>query len=241
MGAVQPIADLVRVVRDWEHEAGRPIHFHTDAVQALGKIPFSLEELGVDSAAFSGHKIGAPRGVGILFCRSPLSPLYKGGGQEEGLRSGTENLPGIAGFAAALEDWLGEGGDGPGEKPRELMDFLISGLRKLPGCRILPEERAAEPERFSPWILSAAFPPVPGEVLLRVLDGYGICISTGSACSSNRKKKESQRSLRAMGLDGKVLMSAVRISLDWSTRREDLEELISVLDRELPILGRVRG
>ncbi len=246
MGAIQPIAALVETVREWEAEIGRPIHFHTDAVQALGKIPLSLEKLGVDSASFSAHKIGAPRGTGLLYCRSPLSPLYGGGGQEGGLRSGTENLPGIAGFASAMEDRLGgwqQAGAQPAGTARAeaLMEDLTARIQGLPGGRVLPKARLESPRNYSPWILAAAFLPVPGEVLLRVLNEKGIAVSTGSACSSNRRKKERQRSLNALGLDGREALSAVRISLDSSTTAQDINTLVSVLNRELPTLNRIKA
>lgn len=250
-GAVQPIRELTAAVREYEKSLGRPIHVHCDAVQALGKIPLHLEELGVDSASFSGHKIGAPRGTGLLFCRSPLTPLYGGGGQERGLRSGTENLPGAAALAEAVDYVTG---GRPGEiaqerlnRTRQLMDQLLRGLSEREGFRVLPSARPSissdhdQSPSYSPWILSGAFPPVPSEVLLRVLaDNHGICLSRGSACSAGQRKKTASL-WSALGISGKPALGAFRLSLDGESKPEDIDSFLKALQKELPLLRRIRG
>jgi len=214
---------------------GRRILLHTDAVQALGKVPFRPAELGVDTAAVSAHKFGGPRGIGALYVRQPgvREFLNAGGGQEAGRRSGTENLAGAWALAQVGERAVA-GLDERSRRARGLMDGLLAGLLSLPGCRILPEGRGAglPPERFSPYILSAAFPPVPGEVLVRVMESEGYLISTGAACSS--RKKERTRVLESMGVARELASCSVRISIGPATPAAELEGLLEALRRRLP-------
>ncbi len=233
-GAVQPVGDIVRAVRENSRKGGRRIHIHTDAVQALAKVPFSLTELGVDSASFSAHKIGGPRGVGMLARFSPLQPLAVGGGQESGLRPGTENLPGIHAMSLALEKSTRSFGERY-ERARDLSRILRTELSGLPGCTTIPAERSSIPEDlFSPWILDVSFPPVPGEVLVRVLGDRGFAVSTGSACSS--KKKGRTRVLEGMGIPERIAFSAVRISFGPATTEADIRELADTLGQEIGML-----
>ncbi|MDC7241838.1 MAG: cysteine desulfurase family protein, partial [Spirochaetales bacterium] len=206
-GVIQPLKELIRCVRDFE--TGRPIHFHSDLVQSLGKIPLSLKDLDLDSASFAAHKIQGPRGIGLLYQKKPLAGLYTGGGQERGIRPGTENLAAAAGMCLAMErakkiveDHL--------EEASQRMQMLITGINEIKGARILPESRPDNPADFSPWILNVSFPPLPGEVLVRVMDESGFAVSTGSACSSNKKSRT--RALEAMGIDHKTAFSSIRIS-----------------------------
>ncbi len=234
-GAIQPVAEVARGLGELARAGGRRVLLHTDAVQAFGKIPFRLAELGVDTAALSAHKIGGPRGVGALYVRRPgrREFLNAGGGQEDGRRPGTENLAGAWALAEA-----GQRAAGALEercrRARALMDGLIAGLRSLPGCRILPEGRGAglPAELFSPYILSVAFPPVPGEVLVRVMEAEGFLISTGAACSS--QKKERTRVLEACGVPRAIASSSVRISIGPRTGQEELHDLLEALRRRLP-------
>ena len=237
-GAIQPLEQAAAAVRAAGRESGRKIHLHTDAVQALGKIPFRPAELGVDSAAFSAHKIGGPRGVGALYLAggSRLRPLYVGGGQEGGMRPGTENLPAIWGFVLAAEKRLRQAEE-EGRRARGIMDWLTAELARLEPAVLVPRRRAEEPQSFSPWILFASFPPIPGEVLVRVLEGRGVLVSTGSACSSRRKDRF--RVAEAMGLPRQVALSTVRISLGYGTRPEEAERLVEALREELPGLLKV--
>jgi len=237
-GAVQPVAELAEALqRRRAARGGRRILLHTDAVQALGKLPFRPAELGVDTAAFSAHKLGAPRGIGALYVRRGSVPefLYAGGGQEEGRRPGTENLAGAFALAEAAERAAAEL-EARLARARELMGRLITGLAAIPGCRLLPEARGSgePPERYSPYILSAAFPPLPGEVLVRVMGEEGFLISTGAACSS--RKQERTRVLEAMGVSRELAASAVRISLGPATESGDLDRFCEALRRRLPAL-----
>jgi cysteine desulfurase len=211
-------------------------------VQAFGKIPFSPARLGVDAASLSGHKLGAPRGIGALYLRkgTSLEPLALGGGQEKGRRPGTENLPGICALARAAGDRLAA-------LPRDLegarkkAERLIQGLLAIPGARLFPEGRADDPgERFSPWIVSFGFPPLPGEVVVRLAESRGFLVSTGSACSS--RKKDRTRVLEAMGLSPETALCAVRVSTGPATTLEEIDGLIDALARDVPpVLAMSRG
>jgi len=240
-GAFQDIAEMVRGVRDLSRSRGRKILFHTDAVQAMGKVPFSLRALDVDAASFSAHKFGGPRGVGALYVRSGSAPAFLslGGGQEAGRRPGTENLPGICAMAAAAEKRL-ERAETETRAARENMRALIAGIRGMRGGWIFPSTREDTDGRYSPWILLAGFPPLPGEVVVRVLDSAGFCVSTGSACSS--KKKDRTRVPESMGLPPDTALSAVRISTGHSTTRSEIDGLLAAMTAAIPpLLSLSRG
>lgn len=223
-GAIQPIADIGTALEEYSR-GKRKIHFHTDAVQAIGKIPFRLPELPIHSASFSGHKIGAPRGIGFLYLSKNIEPFLRGGGQENDLRAGTENLAGIISLTEALKNYSAD------EKEtfsyaQKLMYYLIAALKHIDGIKIIPESRLLQPENYSPWILQFASAQLPGEVLVRCFSDRGICISTGSACSS---KKHSRPVLEAMGVDPGLQKNAVRVSIGRTTTLSELEEFVSVL------------
>jgi cysteine desulfurase len=227
-GACNDIAALSRILRERE---GRPIHVHSDMVQALGKVPLDLA--GVDSASFAAHKLGGPRGVGILYLRKPLEPLAIGGGQEGGVRAGTENLRGALAFTRVLEHYAAAGLiAGYHEAARARMRRLIERLHSRAGCTLIPASRTADDPRFSPYILQAAFDGLPGETLARSLDDAGFAISTGSACHS----KDARRPvLAAMGVDEKTAFEGVRISQGWTTRDEEIALLGDALLRVMEI------
>jgi cysteine desulfurase len=237
-GAIQPVAEVGRALDEHRRRSGRRVHLHCDAVQAFGKIPVAPVELGVDSLSLSAHKIGGPRGVGALFLghTSPAEPLYLGGDQEGGRRPGTENLPGIHGLVLAaerahrqLEENLVRAGT--------LMTRLVRGLEALGVAVLVPTSREANNVLFSPYIVNVAFPPVPGEVLVRVLEEEGFLVSTGSACSS--RKKNRFRVHENMGVAGEIAFSSIRISLGSTVRPEDLDGLVDALKRRLPQLLKV--
>lgn len=235
-GAVQPIREIVTAVRERSRRLGRPVHIHTDAVQALGKLPLHLGELGVDSASASAHKLGGPRGVGLLYLRAPLDTPAVGGGQEHGMRPGTENVAGNAGFAEALSGRLSSVNENL-QHARSLTDAIMRELVGFEGCRVNPPSRLQSPEAFSPYILNLAFPPVPGEVLVRVLGDRGFAVSTGSACSSRRKKKT--RVLEASGVASEAAASSLRISVGYSTSMDDVTAFCRTVKQELPLLMKV--
>jgi cysteine desulfurase len=235
-GAIQDVAEMCRAVREFSAQGGRKILFHTDCVQALGKIPFSLRELDVDAASFSAHKLGGPRGVGVLYLRAGAAPgfLDVGGGQENGRRPGTENLPGICAMAAAAEERLASLAENL-EHARENARRLFAGLREIPGAWVFPLARGnADTTAYTPYIVSAGFPPLPAEVVVRIADSKGYCISTGSACSS--RKKDRTRVPESMGLSHETALSAVRISTGPSTTTDQIDGLVAIFKEEIPKL-----
>lgn len=229
-GAIQPIAEIAGRIRDHERRTGKSIHFHCDAVQALGKIPADYHALDVDSASFSAHKIGGPRGVGALYLRKPLPVLFRGGGQEGNRRPGTENLAAIWAMTEATVRAMRDMKVGAAHA-EELKKLLAAGMRHIDGVCFVPESAAVETERFSPYILSVAFPPLPGEVLVRALNDSGYAISTGSACSSKHHKE--RRILMNMGLDEDTARSSVRISVGVSTTEEEVLRFVDSLAKEV--------
>ncbi len=200
-GAVLPIRDMVRATRKKSPLA----LFHTDAVQGFGKIAFSAKTLGADMISVSAHKVHGPKGVGALYIRPglPLPPFMMGGGQEQNFRSGTENLPGIAGFGAAVaaQDFTAD---------REKMTHLLARFRKeleqVEGLEILGAADA-------PHILSVALPGLRSQGILNCLQDKGFYVSAGSACSRGHRSHV----LTAMGLNPKIVDGAVRISIDAET------------------------
>jgi len=217
-GVIQPIADITRLVRQ------RGILMHTDAVQAFGKMPLRVDELGVDFLSFSGHKLYAPKGVGGWYARpgAPLHPLLHGGHQERGMRSGTEHVAGIIalGKACALA-----GGDmhQEWERQQQLQQRLEHGIQEqIPEVRI----QGADAPRL-PNTTNVAFAGVEGEALLMSLDLQGVALSTGSACSSG--SLEPSHVLRAMGVPEAYLYGALRCSLGRGTTLADIEYVLEIL------------
>lgn len=207
---------------------GRPRpRFHTDAVQALGRLPVRLAEWGVELASFSAHKLGGPPGVGVLWRARgvALAPRMHGGGQELGLRPGTENVAGIAGAALAFELAVREQA-ATAERMARLARTLWNDLRAcLPGVRLLgpPIDSA----RRLPNTLCVLVPNTDGKVLVTRLDLAGLEVSAGSACASG--SIEPSHVLLAMGLTRDEARSGLRLSLGWNTRAEDCKRALAVL------------
>ncbi len=229
-GAVQPLAEIAQAVNAASLGLGRkkPPHIHSDAVQALGKLPFHPASLGISSAAFSAHKLRGPRGVGALWLNAPLEPLVVGGGQEGGTRPGTENLQGAWAFAMAAERALGRLGSNEAHG-RALEARLFSGIGSIRGAMPLPIGRRAGDPRYVPQIVSLAFPGLSGEVLARGLSDEGFAVSTGAACSS-RQRKKGRRILDAMGLHEELSLSAIRVSTGELTTGEDIDRFLQTLE-----------
>lgn len=227
VGSIQNVGTLVSLVREYQKKSNRKIHFHTDAVQALGKIPFSLTELGVDSASFSAHKFKGPQGVGLLYNIDPaLQPLSRGGNQENGIRPGTENLAGIAAMGTALDEAFAHLEENS-QRVEKINHFLRSELSFLP--ILSPSEHA------SPYILTISVKPLPSEVFTRMLYDRGFCVSSGSACSNNAKQK-GESVLTSMLVRSDEAKSSVRLSFGYDTtfaEAESLASTIKTLYREL--------
>jgi cysteine desulfurase len=221
IGVIQPVTELARIAR--EHN----VLFHTDAVQAAGWLALDVAALGVDLLTLSGHKFHGPKGVGALYVRrgTPLEPLIVGGGQEHGLRAGTENVAGIAGFATALA--LAEA-ERAGTVPH------VTALRERLEAGILAAIRdvvvnGAGAQRL-PQILSVAFAGAPSDALLIRLDLEGIAASAGSACAAG--SLEPSHVAAAIGLDDRHRSGVVRFSLGRTTTDNEVDEVI----RRLPAL-----
>jgi len=221
IGVVQPVAELARLAH------ARGVLFHTDAVQAAGWLPLDVATLGVDLLALSAHKFHGPKGVGALFVRSgvALAPLSGGGGQERGLRPGTENVAGIAGLAAALELADAER-PAAAQRVAALRDRLESAvLAGIPGTLV----NGAGAPRL-PGVLSVAFAGVPSDALLLRLDLEGIAASAGSACAAGAL--EPSHVTAALGLDDAHRLGTIRFSLGRATTQAEIDAVI----RRLPQL-----
>jgi cysteine desulfurase len=222
IGTIQPIQELVRIVR----ERSEDILFHTDAVQGLGKIHINCKELGVDLMSLSSHKINGPKGVGGLYLRegSKVISLTSGGGQERDLRSGTENVHGIVGFGKACE-MLIQRIDSINNGIRRLRDILVKGIvNEVPSARYNgPSDSGIR----LPNIAHFTFLGINGEDLLIKLDEYGIAASTGSACSV-RTQKESHV-LRAMGFALPEISGSLRLSLGQYNTEDEIDHVIRIL------------
>ncbi len=219
-GVIEPVAEIARLVHD---VAGGLVH--TDAVQGLGKIPMSFCALGVDLMSLSAHKIGGPPGVGALVVRDglPLVPVLAGGGQERGRRSGTENVAGIAGFAAALEALEGEAG--LAEQLGAWRAAFEDRLRAwAPDCVIF----GADADRLANTTCFAV-PGLTGETQVMALDLGGVAVSSGAACSSGKVTRS--HVLSAMGADDVLASSAIRVSTGWNTSKDDLDRAAAVWSR----------
>ncbi|MFJ6026266.1 cysteine desulfurase family protein [Pseudarthrobacter sp. NPDC092424] len=212
VGTVQPVAALADLARR------RGIPFHTDAVQAAGWLPLDVRALGVDALSISGHKLGAPKGCGALYIRSrtSLEPLVHGGGQERGRRSGTSNVAGAVGLAAALALARARQDEEAGRVSALRDAFTAAVLAGVPGA-----ELTGHPVHRLPSVASFCFPGTSGESVLLELERQGVVCSSGSACAAG--SDEPSAVLTAMGIPAGVAQTAVRFSFDASVSAEDLD------------------
>jgi len=221
VGSVQPLEEIAAVLADF-HQGGRKLLWHVDAVQAYGKLPMLPRELGVDLLSVSAHKVHGPKGVGALYVapHTKLRPLLVGGGQEYGWRSGTENVPGIAGFGVAAAVIAREARSVSG-KIFPLKKRLVDGiLDAVPDAVLNGPPCYRENPRCAPHIVNLSFPGLRGEIVLHTLEERGIYVSTGSACAS--RKNPGSHVLKAMGITGDRLEGAVRFSLSPVTTEEEI-------------------
>jgi cysteine desulfurase len=231
-GTINDIVNLQKIMVNIEP----PVHFHCDMVQAAGKLPVDIAGWGIDSASLSAHKIGGPRGIGLLYLRKPLEVLYTGGGQESNIRPGTENVSGALSMAHCLENRaLPETAAAEYARANARCKRLLYGLKEIDRCRLIPAERESDDyaSDFSPYIVQAAFKDIPGEVMVRALDDLGFAVSTGSACSSARPERPV---LAAMGIDNKLSLEGIRISQGWSTTDEEIDLLLAAIQEVLKFL-----
>jgi cysteine desulfurase len=233
-GTITDIASLTDIVRK---KSGAPIHFHCDLVQTVGKIPIDIPGWQIDSASISAHKIGGPRGIGLLYLRRPDTEIfYTGGGQENGVRGGTENTQGAAALASCLEQYAaGRTVNAEHARAHARWKKLITSLAAMERCTLIPKQRAMTEAQdgFSPYILQAAFKDIPGEVMARALDDLGFAVSTGSACSSSSPERPV---LLAMGVEEKLRIEGIRISQGYSTTDEEINSLLEAIAEVLKFL-----
>ncbi len=232
VGAVNDPAKLNAIIRE---KCPRAV-FHVDAVQAYGKYEIPVRKCGIDLLSVSGHKIHGPKGTGFLYKSENVRilPIIRGGGQQDGLRSGTDNVPGIAGLGKAAELSYAHLEENR-EKLYELKAYARERLAELDKVVLhgLPGEESA------PHIVNASFLGVGSEVLLHALEDYGICVSAGSACSTHKRTKSP--TLTAMGAPAEELDSMIRLSFCETNTKEEIDVMITALGKLLPMLRRYRA
>lgn len=231
IGAVEPVEEISRAVK----EKNPRTLFHADAIQAYGKYRICPKKQGIDLLSVSGHKIHGPKGVGFLYIRDgvKVKPMIYGGGQQNSMRSGTENVPGVAGLGVAAREMY----TNHEEKVNhliELKDRMIHQLEGLEGV-VINSRRGKE---GAPQIVSASFEGVRSEVLLHALEEKGIYVSSGSACSAHHPGVSG--TLKGVGISEKLLDSTLRFSFGIFNTREEVDYCIQVLKELLPFLRRFR-
>ena len=226
IGTIQPIPELGAICRE------RGVLFHTDAVQAAGHVPIDVQAQFIDMLSLSAHKFHGPKGTGVLYCRKgvKVSNLIEGGAQERGKRAGTENVPAIAGMAAALEESCRDMRE-CGERTESMRDRLIEAL-----CSIERSRLTGSRVSRLPGVASFCFEGIEGESLLLMLDMAGICASSGSACTSG--SLDPSHVLLALGLPHEIAHGSLRLSLSGYNTPEEVEYIIKTLP---PVVERLRG
>jgi len=229
IGAVEPIAEIGELL----HREKPDVIFHVDAIQSYGKFRIYPRRAHIDLLSVSGHKLHGPKGVGFLYVsdRMKLRPLIYGGGQQKGMRSGTENVPGEAGLGLAAEKIYRDFDRNVGHL-YTLKERLASGLQKIDGAKI----NGRYDRSSAPQILSCSFPGIRSEVLLHALEDRGIYVSSGSACSSSHPSEIS--TLLSIGLSKEEQEGTIRFSLSIHSTEEEIDETLRALSELLPVLRR---
>ena len=227
VGAVMPVEEIAKLV----HEKSPKALYHVDAIQAFGKYRIYPKKAGIDMLSVSSHKIHGPKGVGFLYIneKARIQPQILGGGQQAGMRSGTDNVPGIAGLGVAAK-MVYTDFDKKIEHMYQLKERLAEGFLKLPDVRL------NEIREGAPQILSASFLGVRSEVLLHTLEEKGIYVSAGSACSSHKRKAAG--TLSAMGMEAAQRESTLRFSFSEENTFEEVDYALEVIGQVLPMLRR---
>ena len=226
IGSILPVSDIGTVCRE------QGVIFHTDAVQAAGHLPIDVRAQNIDLLSLSAHKFHGPKGIGVLYARQgvPLTNLIEGGAQERGRRAGTENVPAIAGMAAALEKSCSHMVENAA-KVSALRDKLISGLSQIPHSAL-----NGDPANRLPGNVSFCFEGIEGESLLLLLDDWGICASSGSACTSG--SLDPSHVLLSIGRPHEVAHGSLRLSLCDENTEADVEAILNAVPE---IVGYLRG
>lgn len=227
IGSLQPVEEAAGLVKHYNPA----IVFHVDAVQGYGKFRIHPKRIGIDMLSVSGHKIHGPKGIGFLYINEKIkiTPILFGGGQQKGMRSGTENVPAIAGLGKAVEE-IYEHLDEDVDRMYQLKEYFIREVRKLPEVRINGETGRAS----APHVISVSIRGIRSEVLLHALEERGIYVSAGSACSSN--KPAVSATLRAIGVEKELLDSTIRFSLSVFNTEEEIYYTLQALYDIIPML-----
>ncbi|MCI8355122.1 MAG: cysteine desulfurase [Lachnospiraceae bacterium] len=229
VGTLQPVSEAGLMIKQMNPR----ILFHVDAVQGFGKFRIHPKKMNIDLLSVSGHKIHGPKGVGFLYVdeKVKIKPIVFGGGQQSGLRSGTDNVPGIAGMARAAEMIYGDL-DRERERLYELKEAFCSGVRQIPDVIL-----NGHPGRDgAPHVVSVSFRGIRSEVLLHALEDKGIYVSAGSACAA--RKPQPSATLQAMGISGELLGSTVRFSFSVFTTMEEINYTLQTMYDIIPVLRR---
>ncbi len=236
IGSLQPVAEAATLVKRMNPHT----LFHVDAVQGFGKAKIYPKRMGIDLLSVSGHKIHGPKGVGLLYIGNQvkIQPIIHGGGQQMNLRSGTDNVPGIAGFAKAAELLYAHYEDDV-KRLYQCKKYFCDGVRRLEGVRInglLPGE--PDGAGTAPHIVSVSISGVRSEVLLHALEEDGIYVSAGSACAA--RKPQPSATLKAIGIDRSLLESTIRFSFSVYTTQEELDYTLRALYDKIPMLRKYK-
>lgn len=232
IGSVEPVAQIGEML----HREKPDVLFHVDAIQAFGKYKIAPKRLGIDLMSVSGHKIHGPKGTGFLFVRDGIKirPILFGGGQQRGMRSGTENVPGIAGLGVAVKN-IYQNHSEKAEELYRLKKMLAEGLLQYDGVTIHGMDGILL-EETAPHIVSVGFASVKSEVMLHALAQEGVFVSSGSACSSNHP--ELSGTLQAIGVREDLLDATLRFSLSVMTTKEQVSHAVEAVGKVLPVLRR---
>ncbi len=227
IGSLQPIAEAGNLIKRFNPN----IAFHVDAVQGYGKFRIFPKKMGVDLLSISGHKIHGPKGIGILYINEKvkIKPISYGGGQQKGMRSGTDNVPGIAGIAKAVEEvykYL----DKDVQSLYSLKDYFVQGVLQIPDVKV----NGYTGYDSAPHIVSVSIRGIRSEVVLHALEDRGIYVSAGSACSA--KKPVASATLKAIGVEKDLLDSTIRFSFSIFTTKEEIDYTLKVLYDIIPML-----
>ena len=226
IGAIEPVEEIAKIIK-----AKNPnTIFHVDAIQAYGKLPIIPKNMGIDLLSTSGHKIHGPKGIGFLYIKegTKISPIIFGGGQQKGMRSGTENVPGIVGLAIACEKMIGKNYENA-EKIREVKEYFQERIKEI--------EDIKDNSGKAPHVASISFKKLRSEVLLHALEDREIYVSSGSACSSNKKQAVSG-TLNAIALSDEFKDGTLRFSFSIENTKEEVDQTIDALKELVPMLRR---
>ena len=231
IGAVEPIEEIAKIIKEKKPSA----YFHVDAIQAYGKYVIRPKKQGIDLLSASGHKIHGPKGTGFLYIdeKVKIKPIIYGGGQQKGMRSGTENVPGCAGLGLAAK-MVYTDHDAKIDKLYAIKDRMVKGLQAMDGVTV----HGLTDRDSAPQIVAAGFEGVRAEVLLHALEDKGIYVSSGSACSSNHPGVSG--TLKGIGVKDSLLDSTLRFSFGAFNSEEEVDYCLEVLNELVPMLRRYR-